>query len=116
MINYIKSNPQINFHFYGETRDFAFEAPNLEIYPQVENEELNELYNAYQTFFWHLDRYGCYGRTIVEALLCNMSLNINKGNFGLFKFDWISQGRQAIVDNLEQDLDSFWPRILKEIA
>jgi hypothetical protein len=116
MINYIKSNPQTNFHFYGETRDFSFKSPNLKFYSEVKNEELNELYNSYQTFFWYLDRYGCFGRTIVEALLCNMELNVNKENFGLFKFPWISQGRQAIVDNLEKDLEDFWPRILNEIA
>lgn len=114
MINRIESTPDREYHFYGEGQPF-FNYPNVKFFPAVENDKIPELMSEYKTFFWHLDRYGCYGRTIIEALLCEMELDVNREAFGLFLFPWIDSGRQGIIDALENDKTRFWSDILDNI-
>lgn len=115
MIRYIINNPFKQFIFAGELRpEFKFRAKNLHFIPPVSTPlEVNKIMNKYSTFFWYLDRYGCYGRTLVEAMLVGMDLNVNKSNFGLFEFDWANgKSREAIIEALEKDLQTFWWSIL----
>lgn len=115
MLQRMKREWDNEFHLYGGGEQFWDFLPNVKIYSEIKNEDLPNVYNQYKTFFWHLDRYGCYGRTLVEALLCEMKLDVSKDKFGLFKYEWIEQGRQAIIDNLERFKERFWADILDKI-
>lgn len=72
--------------------------------------------NAYETFYWQLERYGCFGRVLVEAAFCGMRLDVNRENFGLFAFSWgndLANGRNLdqVGQALRHELDTFWSRV-----
>lgn len=114
MFNYIKKNLNKQFDFYGDIKDISISEPNAKVHGSLQTpEEVAKIMDQYTTFFWYLNRYGCYGRTLVEALLLEMHLEVNKETFGLFRFDWIGKGRQAIIDNLEAYRQGFWSNLLK---
>lgn len=116
MKRFIRSKLDITFHLYGDKHpDFKLESENLKMYNQVNIEQTAKLMQEYENFVWYLDRYGCYGRTLVEALLSEMKLHVNKDKFGLFKYDWIDKGRSAIIDNLEKDRSEFWQKLTKYV-
>jgi hypothetical protein len=77
--------------------------------------------NRFERYYWRLDRYGCYGRVLLEALLCGMKVDVNRENFGLFKFEWAerafdaadtSTARDILIQELEHARSSFWSTIL----
>lgn len=105
------------FYLYGKTTDEFLhqqlkQLPNVFLMGQVNQEAMNTIYNGFETFYWRLDRYGNFGRTNVEAMLAGCRLDVNKENFGLFKFDVDFNDRSAIVDWLDEGLETFWPDVL----
>jgi hypothetical protein len=113
MVDYIETSGR-QFHFYGEVVDFDYHNPNIFIFPKLETpQKVAETMQKYETFFWYLDRFGGYGRTLIEAKLCGMDLDVNKENFGIFDYNF--KTRQELVDKLEQDLQYFWHDNLKAV-
>jgi len=117
MARHVLSNPNKQFDLYGHVTDSQYllelnSIPNLNIFDKIENSKLPWIYNQYQTFFWHLDRYGSYGRTLVEALLCGCNLNVNKTNFGLFKYNVNFHSSKEVANWLDYELQTFWQDIL----
>jgi glycosyltransferase involved in cell wall biosynthesis len=82
------------------------------VFNEVPFDQLNEIYNKYDRFVWILARYGSYGRTLVEAMLCGLKLIIDSKNFGLFSYRWDFTSRDNIVENLEENLHSFWAKVI----
>lgn len=114
MVEYIKHNQQKEFYLYGDNQypELAH-IPNIRIKSTLDtDEQVCKAMNSHDTLFWRLDRYGCYGRTIVEALLCGMQINVNREAFGLFKYSWIDADRKTICSVLDNELDTFWGRTL----
>jgi hypothetical protein len=112
MIDYIETSGR-QFHFYGQRVDFEYYNHNLFFFDKLDTQGVAEAMQSYETFFWYLDRFGGYGRTLIEAMLCEMDLNVNKENFGIFDYGFTS--RQQIVDRLENDLQYFWYDNLKTV-
>lgn len=112
MIDYIESSDR-QFHFYGQRVDFDYQHHNLFFFDKLDTHGVAKAMQTYKTFFWYLDRFGGYGRTLIEAMLCEMDLNVNQENFGIFDYDF--QSRDQIVDKLEQDLQNFWHDNLKTV-
>lgn len=83
-----------------------------EVYNEVPQEKLVDVYNKYDKFVWIIKRYGSYGRTLVEAMLCNKKLIIDSKNFGLFSYKWDFTSRDDIIQNLEKELQVFWNKLL----
>lgn len=99
------------FSFYGWSDDPVLQnsirALGGDVGPSVDQDQVVRLMNTYEYFFWHLGRYGSYGRTLVEAMLCGMKLEVNKGKFGLFSYDWDFSNRSSIIDGLESNYNKF---------
>lgn len=117
MYNEMAMHTSAKYAFYGkDNKDGTVERlnaiPNATVYGEVSQDQAVDVYNQYKVFFWKMSRYGCFGRTIVEAALCGCLLNVNRGNFGLFKFDIDWSSRDSIVEKLESDLQSFWSSVL----
>lgn len=97
--------------FYGNGRFDTLQFIGDQHCGILQPEEVADIMNAYESFIWFLPRFGSYGRTLVEAMLCGMNLKINKENFGLFSYDWDFTSRDSIVENLEANLINFWKLI-----
>jgi hypothetical protein len=117
-IENIVSNSRVNkspIDFYGNGDEELIKSlkyRGFKVYPEVSPDKLNEVYNRYRYFVWILGRYGSYGRTLVEAIMAGNKLIVDSKNFGLFSYRWDFSDRQAIIDQLENELNSFWPRLL----
>ncbi len=97
--------------FYGNGRFDTLQFIGDQHCGSLEPHEVPDTMNSYETFIWYLPRFGSYGRTLVEAMLCGMKLKINKENFGLFSYDWDFESRDSIIENLEANLVYFWKLI-----
>jgi hypothetical protein len=107
MINYMETSDN-QFHFYGEKVDFDFNNYNLFFFDKLNIKQVANTMQQYDTFFWYLDRFGGYGRTLIEAMLTGLYMNVNKENFGIFSYDLDFDSRQCLIDKLEEDLHKFW--------
>jgi len=122
MLNEMIENQDQKYHLYGSTQNypdyvrFLDQLPNVNIGLQATTpQQVNLLYNRYKTFFWKLDRYGSFGRTNIEAMLAGCEMNVNKENFGLFKYDINWDSRDDIINWLENELNTFWQNILDKL-
>lgn len=120
MLHHITKNYNARYNFYGrDIHDGRSQTlsiiPNVKYHGEIKQSEVNNVLNKYEVFFWYLDRYGCYGRTIIEAALSGCRLEVNQEAFGIFKHDWDLTDRQSIVNKLEDDLQNFWSDVIKAL-
>lgn len=104
------SDIQEECHFYGDGD--LVRAVQMHPYAKycgvAKYEALPYIYNQYKTYTWRLPRYGGYGRTLIEAALCGLELDVNKENFGIFKEDgWDFSSPGDLRWNLDRDLNRF---------
>lgn len=96
----------------------------VEVHASIDPLDVPTLMNRYERIYWRLNRYGCYGRVILEAALCGMEVDVNRENFGLFSYDWAPEvfdksnkiSRRRLVEVLEEELCSFWVRVLTKLG
>ena len=116
MIRHMTKHVDAKYNFYGHgikdgTSNYLSLMANVEVFEEVRQEDVNDILNKYEVFFWYIDRYGCYGRTIVEAALAGCRVVVNEDSFGIFKYDWDLSNRESIVKKLDEDLESFWTNV-----
>lgn len=109
-LDYINQN-EIHTDFYGPIYDPYFHLIRQHKFAHykgvAEYHQLPVLYNSYENFIWRLPRYGSYGRTLIEALLCGCELDVNDENFGVFSWDIDFDSEIAVRNFLEDELDKF---------
>ncbi len=126
ILTHAKKHPTSIYHFYGPTKDREIylldmikKLPNCIYHGVAQNENLPEIMNKYETFVWFLNPdikdFESFGRTIIEALLCGMKLEVNKRQFGAFSWDWNFNNPKEVVAKLEKYYSKFWSQILKVV-
>lgn len=105
--------PGIDFYGRGDLKVWLKNA-GYNVGRALETCEVPAILNEYTTFSWYLPRKGSYGRTIVEAILCGLELEVNKENFEIFSYDWNFSKRENVAKNLYKQLDNFWNLILND--
>lgn len=97
-------------HFYGDGDlvDLVKKHPFAKYCGIVQYEALPWIYNRYDIYTWRLSRYGGYGRTLVEAALCGLELDVNKQNFGIFREeDFNLNNSVKLRKRLDENLGEF---------
>ncbi len=124
ILEHAKKHLESNYHFYGPTKkkeiyllEMIKSQPNCSYHGLVLNDHIPDIMNKYKTFIWYLDPnyndFESFGRTVIEALLCGMRLEINRKNFGAFSWNWDFNHPREIAKKLEYFYSKFWDNALK---
>tara|TARA_R110000824_G_scaffold265911_3_gene454848 strand:+ start:101 stop:958 length:858 start_codon:yes stop_codon:yes gene_type:complete len=114
--NYVLNNPEKQFvvaGWGGAIYEFLAEhVPNVEYLGTVDYEEMPQIYNKYKTLFYHPMVTEPFCRSVAEAMLCGIQLNVNARNLGC-----ISEAERIGLDKFKDNCDNaardFWDIILK---
>ena len=113
--NYVLGNPQLEFAVAGwgtPLYEFAAKAaPNIEYLGTVPYEEMPELYNKYTTFFYHPFVKEPFCRSVCEAMLCGMKLDVNPSQIGCIH-EYNRVGMEKFKENCNMAAEQFWAQIL----
>ncbi len=102
-----KSQIHVDFYGSGNLANTISSHPNGSSFPEISPKDVPYVMNKYNTFIWHLQRYGSYGRTILEALLCGMELDVNKDNFGVFSYKWSFNDPKELRKDINREYERF---------
>jgi glycosyltransferase involved in cell wall biosynthesis len=114
--HYIRSHPEVTCDFYGWGRpdvvDYIKEFERCAVREKISYNDIGKIMNQFDGFIWFLERFGSYGRTLIEAHLCGLEVIANRDRFGLYSYDWNFDDRSSIIEGLKSELNLFWPKIL----
>ena len=122
ILKHAKAHPQNKYHFYGPVKKEIYlikhikQLKNCTYHKPVANNKLPKIMNHCENFIWIIDPkrkyFESFGRTIAEALLCNLNLVVNKKNFGVFSWDWNFKNRNEIAGEISEHYYQFWDKML----
>ena len=115
--NYVLNSPSTQFVVAGwgaaVYQFLAEKAPNVEYLGIVDYSEMPNVYNKYKTLFYHPLVTEPFCRTVCEALLCGIQLNVNPNNIGC-----ISEANRIGIEKFKINCNNapadFWQFVLKE--
>tara|TARA_B100000809_G_scaffold131049_1_gene128841 strand:- start:6303 stop:7154 length:852 start_codon:yes stop_codon:yes gene_type:complete len=111
--DYVSANPHLAFVMasWGDTQyeHIARSMHNIEWLGRIPHNEMGELYNKYNTIYYHPVGFEPFCRSIGEAILCGMELDCNDLVGSLHHLKEV--GKQEFIKQCSEAVQMFWDKV-----
>jgi len=101
---------QIDFYTHNVNQDLKL--GNILIKPAINYELVNNFLNKYKTFVFYPEWIEPFGRTVAEAYLSGIDMDVDKNKIGFYSYDWDYNNKQEVISKLKTARQDFWQLVI----